>query len=386
MGRFDETVCHCALNRIFGFEPRVALALIEALGSASAIFELSRSGLDDILGPFSKHRDDITLRALEQAADELNRLGEAGARFLPVSDPDFPELLKQCEDPPVGLYYKSISEPAGIFGNPETIAVVGTRDISPYGVEWCERLVGGIARSGARPTIVSGLALGTDITAHRTALRSKVPTIAVMATGIDEVYPYRHQRDADEIASTPGCALVTDYPPGTAPLQVNFLRRNRIIAGISRATILIESKLRGGGMMTANLAFSYGREVHALPGRIDDIRSQGCNHLILNRVAEPIINEIELGRSLRLNIQRSTGKKNLATAVRNLYGEAVDEDVLARMTKLLETIRENRGVTVEELAAKCGFPYKDTMETVSLFEADGLICLDILQRCSINVK
>ena len=385
MGRFDETVCHCALNRIFGFEPRIALALIDTLGSASAVFELNRSGLDEILGPFSKHREDICFRALEQAADELNMLDAKGCRFLPYSSKDFPALLKECEDPPVGLYYKGISKPEEIFGNLNSIAVVGTRDISTYGSEWCERIVKGIAGSGSRPTIVSGLALGTDIAAHRAALAEGVPTIAVMATGIDEIYPYRHTKDAEIMAATPNCALVTDYPPGTAPLQVNFLRRNRIIAGMCRATILIESKFRGGGMMTANLAFSYGREVYALPGRIDDLRSQGCNHLIRGRIAEAISSEVELGKSLGLEIRRSR-RRDIMLEARRLYESSIGKEMMARLLSIIETIGKNRGIDVEDIASACGFSYQEVLESVTMLEADGLISMDMLRRCSLNLK
>ena len=187
------------------------------------------------------------------------------------------------------------------------VAVVGTRDISPYGREWCERIVHALARTSPKPLIVSGLAIGTDICAHKAALEASLPTIAVMATGTDTIYPYRHRQIAEKMSGTQGCALVTDYPPGTAPLPVNFLRRNRIIAGLSHATILVESKIKGGGMMTCRLAFSYDRDVYALPGRADDLRSQGCNHLIRARMAEPLTSEEDIIDSLGL---LTTGRKS----------------------------------------------------------------------------
>lgn len=386
MGRYDETVCHCALNAIFGYEPRVAMALIEALGSASAIFEMSRSGLDDILGPFRKHKDEICFSALEKAADELNRLYAKGCRFLPQSDAAFPPLLKDCEDPPLGLYYRSISEPKDIFLAEHNIAVVGTRDISSYGAEWCERIVEGMARSGANPTVVSGLAIGTDIVAHKAALQNGIPTIAVMATGIDDIYPFRHTHDAEMMANTPGCALVTDYPPNTAPLQVNFLRRNRIIAGMSRAVLLIESKIRGGGMMTANLAFSYGREVYALPGRIDDVRSQGCNYLIRNRVAETISSEVELGKSLGLDIQRKPVGKTIPQFMEGMYKGRVPDEMVGALIRIVETIRKHRDIDVEDVAGKCGLQYSTARELMSRLEADGIISINLLQRCALVGK
>ena len=124
--------------------------------------------------------------------------------------------------------------------------------------------------------IVSGLALGVDITAHAAALEGGLPTVGVSPVGIDDVYPRRHVPFVERMCATPGCALVTDYPPGTFPAAFSFIRRNRIIAGLAGSTVLIESRIKGGGMITARLAAGYGRDVFAVPGRIDDIRSQGC--------------------------------------------------------------------------------------------------------------
>lgn len=385
MGRFDETVCHCALNRIFGFEPKIGHALTAYAGSASAIFEMDRQELFEALGPYSRYRDEICMRTLENAHEELERIGREGCTFLPCCSEDFPDLLADCDDPPLGLYCRSSSPPGEVFGNRCSIAVVGTRDTSPYGTEWCERIVDGIAGSGAAPTIVSGLALGTDITAHRRALERGLPTIAVMATGIDSVYPYRHRADAGRIASTEGCALVTDYPPGTPPLQINFLRRNRIIAGLSNATILIESRIRGGGMMTANLAFSYGRGVYALPGRVDDPRSQGCNKLIHARVAEPITDIAGLGKDLGLRMF-TRPEAGPAARVKEKYAGSVGQEKLGKMLQVMDTIRKNRGIGIEEIAHACGLAYGEAAELAGMMEADGLVSSDLLQRYSVTRK
>ncbi len=377
----DETACWCALNRIFGFEPKAGHALVEQAGSASGVFGMDEEQLGEILGPFSRFRSGIREEAVRQSKEELLRLEASGCRFLAFSDSAYPSLLKECEDPPMGLYYMGVSDPGEIFGNPVSISMVGTRDISPYGEEWCRRIVYALARSGVRPTVVSGLALGTDICVHRAALDAGLPTIAVMATGIDGVYPYRHIADARRIASTPGCALVTDYPPGTVPVKINFLRRNRIIAGMSMATLLTESRVKGGGMMTANLAFSYGREVYALPGRIDDTRSQGCNMLIHNHIAEPISDLEEFGRDIgvQLGVRRD---RSPAQRVRLTFGDRLSTEKQDKMISLLEKIRQNRGMMPEELATVCGTGIGETTELCCLMEAEGLVSSDLLRRYS----
>lgn len=360
--------------------------MIEAFGSASAIFEAGADEMDEILGPFSEFKGRIRVEELERSAEELNRLWNQGARFLPVTSPDYPALLKECPDPPAGLYYSAVSEPEDIFHGDAFIAVVGTRDISQYGKEWCSRIVQGLSHGGDGPCIVSGLALGTDITAHLTALDCGLKTIAVMATGIDDIYPWRHRVHAARIASTPGCALISDYPPGTAPLQMNFLRRNRIIAGMSRATVLIESKIKGGGMMTAGLASSYGRDVYALPGRVDDLRSQGCNDLIRRKIAEPITDIRSFGESLGMNVVDSPARDDPAGFVNSFYNGIVDAEVKEKLILILSAVRKNRGIDIEELSFRLAMPFNEVAELANLLESDGIISIDLLQRCTVIMK
>lgn len=266
------------------------------------------------------------------------------------------------------------------------IAVVGTRDISPYGREWCVRTVSGLSRCREKPVIVSGLALGTDFCAHKAALESGLATIGVMATGPETVYPHRHMEFAERLCSTPGCALVTDYPPGTAPLAIHFLRRNRIIAGLSDATILMESKIKGGGMMTCRLAFSYSRDVYALPGRADDLRSQGCNSLIRNKIAEPLISVEDLTESLGLNRTGVRNRMSLRDAVMSEYGQRMSQEKAELAASLLTCIKEDRGITIEDLSETCGMSYSRTAEMTAMLETDGFISIDLLQRCFIMVE
>ena len=214
-----------------------------------------------------------------------------------------------------------------------------------------------------------------------------IPTIAVLPTGIDAVYPRRHAADAARIAGSARCAVITDYPPGTVPLQVNFIRRNRIIAGISEATILIESKERGGGMISARLAFSYDRDVYALPGRIDDTRSQGCNLLIREEIASPVISTDTLAAGLGLGTRRKmrTAADDREILSRRFSAHLSAADI-SSMADILMRIRKDRGTDIGELASSCGISYRKATELTSMLESDGLISIDLMQRCTIRIK
>ena len=373
------------MNRIFGFEPKIGLALISHLGCASKVFSLSEDHLTALLGPYSKHKAKICRQAVDDAAKELMHLSGSGISFCGITEPYYPSLLKECEDPPIGLYIKSVT-PLSCLWQEERIAVVGTRDISTYGKEWCSRIVKSLTDTPERPAIVSGLALGVDIEAHRTALDYGLPTIAVLPTGPDSIYPYRHRAHAERIASSPYSALVTDYPPGTAPLAIHFLRRNRIIAGLSKATILIESKVKGGGMMTCRLAFSYNRDVYALPGRIDDTRSQGCNELIRQKIAEPIVSASSLVESLGLTFRTQLKGTDSSVLLERHYAGRIPPGDLTLLKNIHSIIRKDRGITIEEISDFIGAGYPKTAELTGLLEIDGFIITDLLQRCSINPK
>lgn len=387
MENYNEKVSRCALNRIFGFHPQTAHALVEKFGSAATLFEMGPSRLHDIVGAGYKNLDFINDNEYEAAEVELREVEAIGARFLSSDSPHYPALLKECEDYPVGLYVRSESPIEEIFPSQRRyVAVIGTRDLTSYGKQWCERIVEAFAEATKRPTIVSGLAIGTDISAHRKALECGLPTIAVIPTGIDATYPLRHTTDARRICKAPGGAVVTDYPLRTAPHQFNFLRRNRIIAGLCSDTILIESKARGGGMMTSRLAFSYFRDVYAIPGRTDDVRSGGCNILIHDKVAEAIVSTDSLLEGMGLKARRlkpqraEVDREELSSKFScSLCGRDIDQ-----MADLLLAIKNAPGTDVEQLSRTCNLEYKHTVELLSLLECDGLIKIDLMQRCSIN--
>ena len=386
MDNFEEKACTCALNRIFGFTPRTGYALISHLGGASEVFRISREDLEAMLGRASRHIGQIGLEAVRQARQELKDLERLGIAFIERDSPGYPPLLQECEDAPIGLYIRSATPADELWKSSKSIAIVGTRDVSPYGKEWCEKAVMAMSRCKEKPLIISGLALGTDICAHKAALDYRLPTIAVMATGPETIYPYRHRDIADKIWQTPGSALITDYPPGTAPLAIHFLRRNRIIAGLSDATILIESKSRGGGMTTARLAFSYSRDVFALPGRADDVRSQGCNRLIREKIAEPMISIEDMTESLGLNCRSGLRKVSVSEILDQQFGGRCPTGQIARMERIINIINREKGITIEEISVKTGMEYMEVSRITGFMEMEGLICVDLLQRCTLEAK
>lgn len=386
MENFEEKTCLCALGKIFGFKPKIAIALITHFGSACEVFRTDRKELEAILGNNTMYRDIIRKSAAYDAAEELERLEKLGIYFCGWTQEHYPSMLKECPDAPVGLYIRSDTHVSELWKPERRIAVVGTRDVTSYGKEWCTKTVYGLASASEKPMIVSGLALGTDICAHKAAVEAGLPTIAVMATGPDDVYPYRHRDFAEMLRHTPGCALVTDYPPGTAPLAVHFLRRNRIIAGLSDTTVLIESKIKGGGMMTARLAFSYDRDVYALPGRVDDTRSQGCNWLIQSKIAEPLISIPSFLEGIGMKGGRAEQTVSDMELLSATYKGRANSDSITGMAAMLIEIRKNRGIPIEDLAAATGMEYSRTSTLARMLEIDDIISIDLFQRCSINVK
>lgn len=231
-------------------------------------------------------------QALRQAEDELTFCRQHSISILPITSPEYPERLRYCPDAPALLYFRGNAD----LNARHIVAIVGTRQISEYGKQVCLRLTERLAALLPDILIVSGLAYGVDIHAHRGCLDNGVPTIGVVAHGLDQIYPATHRNDAKRMVLNGG--ILTEYPRATRPLQGNFLRRNRIVAGMADATIIVESAEHGGSLVTARIAASYGRSVFAVPGRINDTTSIGCNRLIRNGAATPLLEADDLVHDL----------------------------------------------------------------------------------------
>ena len=231
-------------------------------------------------------------QALRRAEEELLFCRQHAIKVLPITSPDYPQRLVDCPDAPAVLYYRGGAN----LNARHIVAIVGTRKISEYGKQVCLRLTERFAQLLPDIVIVSGLAYGVDIHAHRGCLDKNIATIGVVAHGLDQIYPATHRNDAKRMVAQGG--ILTEYVRGTRPLQGNFLRRNRIVAGMADATIVVESAEHGGSLVTARIAASYNREVFAVPGRINDATSIGCNRLIRNTAAMPLLEADDLVHEL----------------------------------------------------------------------------------------
>ncbi|MFO7923126.1 MAG: DNA-processing protein DprA [Bacteroidales bacterium] len=276
-----------AINLIPGIGGVLAKKLIESAGSPEKVFKSGKALLQKIPGIGKSLAENITNPGiLEEAEREIEFISKYRIKALYYLDNDYPARLKECPDAPVILFVKGNSDQ----DCSRVVSIVGTRSASGYGLEFCRNLVSELAVRGHNPLIVSGLAYGIDICAHKAALDNGLQTVAVLAHGLSTIYPSAHRRVAEKICSQG--ALVTDFGSKTLPERGNFLKRNRIIAGLADATIVIESSIKGGALITADLANSYNRDVFALPGRVTDKRSEGCNNLIkINKAA--LIEKIE---------------------------------------------------------------------------------------------
>lgn len=375
-----------ALNNLFGYEPKFSHRITDSLGSAEAVFSLPQDELLRIFGPYNRYLSGICESTLEEASRLYERLLSQGYNVISIYEDSYPALLRDCDDAPMVLYVRSGTDPAALFNTRPAVSIVGTRDMSLYGKEWCTRIVKTLSKAPQKPLIISGMAIGIDITAHTAALDFGLPTIGVLPVGIDDVYPRRHIAAAKRIAEQEGGALITDYPPGTDAVAVNFLRRNRIIAGISQATILVESKAKGGGTLTARLASGYGRDVFTLPGRIDDLRSEGCNRLLREKIAEPIASLDGLAAAVGLGSYSRRRNADLTKEITERFSDSLERDQVENLVKLALQIKAQRGICYDELCRICNLSYSRVSTLAGLLENEGFIQTDLMQRCSINAK
>lgn len=376
-----EMIAAFALSRIFCYEPRLARTIVDTIGASDTIFSLDRDTLTEVMGPFNKYKNSILGTRLENVAEELERILGCGYNYIWYGHPAFPQSLAFCEDAPVGFFLRSGDTPENVFRD-ECISMVGTRDMTSYGREWCRRLTESLGRTRERPTIVSGLAYGIDVNSHIGALENGLPTIAVLGNGIDTIYPPGHSKIAGRICETPGCGIISEYPPSACVNATNFLSRNRIIAGLSKATVLVESRLKGGGMTTARQAFSYGREVYAVPGRNDDIFSQGCNSLIQEHLAEPLTSCESFLGSLGYTVVKRSGYGQKKAD--EFYSGNMDRQNIQKVSRMLLLIRNNRGISATDIADRLDIQFAEAISLLARLESDGFIDMDFLQRCSIK--
>ena len=271
----QETLSALTLVCLRGLSASMARCLYKKYESATLALE----HLDEVPARFRKKVLESLSEAQERAKVELEFCKQKNIQVLIFSDDGYPARLRECEDAPLVLFYRGVAN----LNEKRIISVVGTRKISERGKSICQNFCKELATLIPDCVVVSGLAYGVDIHAHRASLEANLPTVGILAHGLDMIYPSLHRDTARKMLAQGG--LLTEYFSGTKPDKGNFVRRNRIVAGMAEATVVVESADRGGALITANIARDYDREVFAFPGRINDPYSAGCNKLIADQKA-----------------------------------------------------------------------------------------------------
>ncbi len=287
--------------RVEGVGDIVAKRLINHLGSAEAVFKakkmqlLAIEGVGEVL--YNNLRNESVFKLAES---EVKFVREQGIKPLYYLDNNYPERLKHCIDGPVVLFSSGKID----FASRKTISIVGTRQMTSYGADFCRKLIEDL--SPLNPVIISGFAYGVDIFAHQVAMEQNLQTIGVVAHGLNQIYPKVHKKYVAAMEQNGG--FLTEFWSTSNPDKENFVKRNRIVAGISEATIIIESAEKGGSLITANVANDYNRDVFAVPGRITDKYSMGCNNLIKSQRANLLTNAADLIYILNWQLEEKAHK------------------------------------------------------------------------------
>lgn len=337
-----------ALSLVFSNRLRKALTMLNQFGSAEAAWQAVN--------------DPEKAQCLERAKRELEWIEAHGIRVWTLADEDYPYRLRQCPDRPLILYGKGNIRPS----EGHVVSIVGTRKPTERGKELTTSLVRGLHEKLEQVTIVSGGAYGIDITAHRAAMECGIPTIMIPAHGLDRIYPYTHRQDA--IRMLPNGGLLTEFPSGTEPIARNFLQRNRIVAGLADAVVVVESRERGGSLVTASMAIDYDRELFAFPGRPTDMSSLGCNNLIRADKAHLIDSADDLIRIMEWR----TRDTQLQAVQTELIG--LRDNLSATQQILLQKMQEaEEGLHINHMVMETGLPYEEVSSELVMLELDGLI-------------
>ncbi len=345
-----------ALMKVDGVGDIMAKKLLNHCGNAEAIFKSKTNQIAAIDGVGSVTLKNIKDKAIfEKANQELEFIRKNNIKVSFFQDETYPDRLKHCIDSPVLIFSGGNID----LKNKKIISIVGTRQITSYGTEFCRKLIEDLAPLD--PVIVSGFAYGVDIVAHQFAMDYKLQTIGVLAHGLNQVYPKAHKKYMAKMEENGG--FITEFWSTSNPDKENFVRRNRIVAGISEATIVIESADKGGSLITANLANDYNRDVFAVPGRVTDRYSQGCNDLIKTQKASLLSNAADLIYVLNWDIE-----KKPKTIQKQLF-----IDLEADEQKIYDFLLKNGKELLDTIALECDFPVFKISGILLNMELKGVI-------------
>jgi DNA processing protein len=353
----EEHLYGIALCKVFNIGNALSRQLLSYCGSAEKVFKLSKPRLQKIpgIGPVIAEQI-LSANVLREAEEEMRFIEKNEVEILFYYDKRYPQRLLHCNDAPFVLFAKGNFD----FNVSRIVNIVGTRHATDYGKQITETLVDEL--SSYDFTLVSGLAFGIDVAAHRAALKNNLQNIAVLGHGLDRIYPWQHRYTAEKLLDNGG--LLTDFMSGTNPDRQNFPERNRIVAGMTDATIVIESAVAGGALITAEIANSYNRDVFAIPGKVNDEFSRGCNELIRQNKAQLITSAEDIAKALFWDMdtkQKENEKTNQATLFPELSGDAA---------LVYHFIREQGKVHMDKLTKQ--LPVKTGSMAAALLELEML--------------
>lgn len=345
-----------ALQRVEGVGDIMAKKLLSHCGNAEAVFKMKTTQLaaiDGVGAALLKNLKDQTV--FDKATKELEFIDTDKIKVSFFLDEDYPDRLKHCIDGPVLLFSSGNIN----LKNRKIISIVGTRQITSYGTDFCRKLIEDL--SPLDPIIVSGFAYGVDIVAHQLALEYKLQTIGVVAHGLNQIYPKTHKKYVARVEENGG--FMTEFWSTSNPDKENFVRRNRIVAGMSEATIVIESADRGGSLITANMANDYNRDVFAVPGRTSDKYSQGCNNLIKTQKANLLTSAADVVYILNWDMEKK------AKPVQKQLFVTLDDEEQKVYDYLLKTGKE----LMDIIALRCDFPIYKISGILLNMELKGVV-------------
>jgi DNA processing protein len=354
----DELVDTLRLAFVSGVGPRTRRALLERFGTPRAVLAAAPSELREVdgVGPTLSRRIADATREID-VEGEIDLCRQHAVTILTEARSDYPRALREIHDPPGVLFVRGQLKPQDNLA----IAIVGTRHATQYGLQQAQRLAASLARAGL--TIISGLARGIDAAAHRGALEADGRTLAILGSGVLNIYPPEHQRLADEVVARG--ALVSESVPRAEPLAGTFPQRNRIISGMSLGVIVIEAGFQSGALITARLAMEQGREVFAVPGRVDSRTAHGCHRLIRDgaKLVESADDVLEELGPLVEATPRADGQRTHHPA--ELLLNELEQQVLAAFS--------HEPKSIDEVLAETGLPVPQVLSTLSVLEMRHLI-------------
>lgn len=352
----SEKLYQVALGLVQGIGISTTRTLISYTGGAEKIFQLPKGKLLQIPGIGEQTAKRLLDKKVLQSAENiLKRAEKHNAQIFHYTDKEYPNRLKTIEDAPAILYYQGNVD----LNRSKTVAIVGTRKATEYGKLAVEKLIEDLTT--LNPLVISGLAYGIDIAAHRACLTNKIDTIGVMANGIDMIYPSAHQSVAKKMIQQGG--ILSEYTFGTSPEPMKFPARNRIVAGMSDVTIVVEAAKEGGALITAEIANSYNKEVMALPGRTNDTFSEGCNHLIQQHKAH-----IYTGIESLIKLMNWDQDKNTQSISASEFSELSNEE-----KTIVNTLLNTEPQHIDDISWKSQVPLSKLSSLLLQLEFSGIV-------------